>query len=305
MQKSPWIQSRFFDSPKVRRIFHWQRWSNWVIAVSWGTGTAMLGAILAAESLHLRTSPFVWTSYVCFAAALLWSLGAWLTSDFLRKRNPTQWARSRRKHTVESDWQALFLWRWIVSLLIAGLFSFCIWTTHRIEYEVELLQLHGVLIPAGDPTPPNPCGQNQPEGTVVFLYSDSAALAQKFPHVILQSLTLGPVITLDRLRDGYLVVLMDVLDPSGKTIVHMDRNGFIVNPHVIMEMHRADKSSLTVDGEYPGESLSIRYLNKQAIKLDGTFHYPGRTEVVPIRIQGASQICTAGADNGGADLSIR
>jgi hypothetical protein len=297
------VQSiHIFDQPWVRRLFHWQR-SNWLFAVFWGTGLTMLGAILAAESLHLSRSPFVWACYACFVAALLWSLGSWLTSDFLRERNPHHWGRNRRRSASERDWHALFLWRWIVSLLLAGLFSFCIWATHRLDYQIELLQMNGVLIPARDPTPPNPCGL-PPDDDVVFLYSDSAALAHYFPHVILHSITAGPVITLDRLSDGSVVVIMDILDPSGKISVHMDKDGFKVNPHVIMDMHRDDKSTLTVTGEYPGETLNIRYLNRQAIRLNGAFHYPGRKDVVPLRMQGASHICTRGVTTG-ADLSIR
>jgi hypothetical protein len=119
---------------------------------------------------------------------------------------------------------------------------------------------------------------------------------------------LGPVITLDRLSDGSVVVIMDILDPSGKIVVHLGKDGFKVNPNLIMSRQRPDQSTLIVNGEYPGDSFNIRYLNKQAIRLEGTFHYPGTSTAIPLRITGLSHVCTKGADNQGlfgSDLSIR
>ncbi len=261
-------------------------------------------AAVAGDDLF---EPAVWLTYGLFTLGVIWSVGAWLASKSLERRNPEKWSRKKKEHTSEKDWSLYYRRKYGVACLLLAPFMACVLATHHVEHKLELLRLKGVLIPAGDPTPPNQCGGPR-DGDVVLLYGDNAALAHSFPHVILRSMTLGPVITLDRLSNGYIAVIMDILDPSGKTVVHMDKEGFKVNPNVIMDRERPDESTLIVTGEYPGDSFRIRYLNKKAIQLDGTFHYPGRREAVPLRIQGCHDVCSKGADNQAgiaADMDIR
>ena len=289
-----------FDRPNVRRVFrkHAGKW----IPVLWGSGLAMLAIALALESLHLPIWPAIVLSYILFAAAMCWSVGYWLTSDMILRLNPRTWNRVRRRRITRNSWINYRLAKWCVAILITTVFAIAIWATFTTDYLIELHRPSGVLIPASDPTPRNPCG-TMTNGDVVILYGDNAAIAHKFPHVLLRSITMGDVISLDRLPDGSIAVLMDIKDSDGKIVVRMDRKGFVVNQNRILEMHRSDRSTLTVTDEDGIETLNIRYLNAGAISIAGAFRYPGQRRATPFTMAGAFNICTTGADNG-ADFGM-
>ncbi len=233
---------------------------------------------------------------------MLWSVGYWLTSDTVSKLNPRTWNRVRRKGITRNSWLGYRAIKWSVALLISAVFAVAIWATYTTAYLIELRRPSGVLTAGSDPTPANPCGTMK-NGDVVVLYGDNAAVAHRFPHVVLRSLTMGDVISLDRLPDGSIAVLMDIKDSNGKIVVRMDRKGFVVNQSKILEMHRSDRSTLVVTDEDGIETLNIRYLNAGAISIAGAFRYPGRRQSTPFIMPGADNVCAIGADNG-ADFGI-
>lgn len=288
-----------FDQPAVRGFFHWQ-YSGVVIPLFWGTMFAVVGLAATIDGLEFL---FGW-AYFFAACGFLWSVGYWLTSDVLEARNKTPTRRQRRGLEPYSR-NKFFIFKWGVLGFLAIVFAGSLRLVYDVQLTRELHQLRGKLTPANDTTPPNPCGADTPQGSVVFLYGDNAALARRFPHTVLGSLTLGPLIALDRSEGGSLIVLMTIRAPDGKIIAQLDEHGYRVNQHNITEMRRPDRSSLILTDEYGAEVINIRYLNPQAVRIDGSFHYPGHADPTPLRFPGASNVCTKGVENGGMDVQIR
>src|SRR5688572_33429524 len=94
-----------------RPVFHW-RFSQFYIALFCGLGMAMI-AFPIGES-HW---PFT-LAYIFFAGGLIWSLGSWLTSDYLHKNNPSTWSKSRRKRATRDSRNNFLLLQWGVSFAI-------------------------------------------------------------------------------------------------------------------------------------------------------------------------------------------
>src|SRR5579864_359382 len=218
---------------QVRRWFHWKR-SGVVVPLFFFFGWAMVGV---AASLS-TTEPLLFLSaLVLFCLTLVWTLGSWLTSDALGKRDPSAWNRNRRRASDLKLHNAIYLtWKYVGCAAWVAIFIFCVGVTWTIWNNKELSQLHGVLIPANEPMPHTPCGSSIGQKSVILMYGDNAAVVDQFPHTVLHSRSLGPMISLDRLDNGSIVVLMDIKDPEGRLVARLDRNGFTVNPNRILTM---------------------------------------------------------------------
>jgi len=277
-----------FDRPKIRGLFHWN-YSGWWIAILWGSGLAMLGIALALESVRLPIWPAIVLSYVLFGAAMLWSLGYWLTSDTVIQLDPASWSRQRRKKAKGHCWLKYRFAKWMIAILISGIFIGAMWATSQTNYQIELSGLGGILIPAFNPTP-GICGTLPPLG-VVLQYGYNGSVIRSFPHLVVSSRRFGSVLALDRSKEGYIVVKLDIRSSDNKIIAQLGKDGFIVNEHNYLKIKRADKSSLIVVDEYGDEVLNIRYLNPQAIRVDGILRFPGRAPM-PFKQLGMTGICT-------------
>ena len=93
----------WLNTPKIRRIFAWKL-SNWFIAFAWGSGLAPLGIAIALASLKLPYGGAFQLAYAFFVAALVYSIGCWLTSDTLQTRDPDKWNRQRRRQARTRDY---------------------------------------------------------------------------------------------------------------------------------------------------------------------------------------------------------
>jgi hypothetical protein len=290
----------FLQTQRVRRLFQW-KYSNWLLGLFWALGLGALLALPTLESEHITLWPAVALAYALFVAALIWSLGAWLTSKKLATLNPALWNRANKRRATGNERLKHRLIKYSVALAISALVAPFFYATYRINYRLELTRTVGVLLPGSDATLSNVCGPI-PAGGSVLIYGNNAAVVERFPHTVLLSRSFGQVIGLDRRSDGAVVVLLDMKDPEGKTIVHSGLDGFTVNPHTVIYMERPDRSTLKVIDEYQAE-LTIRYLNPQALQIAGSFHYPGRKESVPFLPPTISHVCTT--NFGEPDVTIQ
>ena len=231
---------------------------------------------------------FNW-AYFFSLCAFVWSVGAWITSETLRKKLKPPTRRQRRSLAPYSR-RGFLLWKCggvgFITIVFVGSVAFI----YEKKLTKELQSLKGRLIPASDPTPPSSCG-DIPHDAVILFFGDNASIARGFPHNVLVSRILGPVIVLDRSREGYIAVRMDIRTADGKIVVRLNEDGFNINAHTIWEMSRPDRSTLIVTDEYGGETLNIRYLNSQAMRITGSFHYPGQKESTPLQLRGAHNFC--------------
>lgn len=88
--------------------------------------------------------------------------------------------------------------------------------------------------------------------------------------------TMLPVISLDALTDGSLVVIADIRDKDDKIIVRMDKNGFAINPNNYFSIKRPDKSTVIVLDQYGTEALRAHYSNPHSFRITGKFYSSGK-----------------------------
>jgi hypothetical protein len=165
------------------------------------------------ETLHVAIWPAIVLSYLLFLAGAVWSLGCWFTSDTAIQLNPRIWSRTKRRLAKGKGRNRYWLIKYGVGFAIISLFAVALWATYETNYQIELTRMHGVLIPASDPTPSMCRGAGRND--VVFAFGDhgNGATTNKVPHVLLRSIRLGDVISFDRANDGTIAVIINITDP--------------------------------------------------------------------------------------------
>ena len=139
-------------------------------------------------------------------------------------------------------------------------------------------ELHGMLIPADDPPPPNPC--SAPKEAVSMILGNAYAWTTRFPMVVLwahghELITIGKT-------SGGLSVSAKIFSADGRIVADLEDNEFHVNPNNYFKVKRPDRSTLTVYDQQDRAVLRVRYLNPKAIRFSGIFHYP--PQFVPLII---------------------
>jgi hypothetical protein len=266
------------DGKGLRSIFHW-KYSGVFIPLLW---CGMLGMLGLASNIE-NSKPLFILAYILSFTGFLWSLGFWLTCDFLHGKNPNFWTRLRKKRAIKRDWIVFQFWKFSVSIFITAIFLMSCFLIGWIDEQKELSSLQGWLKPANDPIPPHPCENLLKDDIVIFL-GKVISITNKFPHIVLK-VKGEQRIVLDRKMDGLIAVSIDVLSQDGKVIASIEKGKFMVNRNnVFLKIERKDRSSLRVIDQFKTEVLNIRYFNPQALWIDAVLHYPG---VAPIIINGS------------------
>lgn len=136
--------------------------------------------------------------------------------------------------------------------------------------------LNGQLLPGNDPTPQNGCSKAPigKDGMLVIIGDEetgNASVTHRFPHVVLQSMANGPVITLQRkTQDTFPNVVLQMRSRDGRVIALLNDDGFLVNRNNLLAVKR-DKGqhSLSIIDEYGIETLRVRYINDHAVSVRG------------------------------------
>ena len=151
----------------------------------------------------------------------------------------------------------------------------------------------GKIVAGSAPTPPNACGTNIPEGTVVVAIGTSAFKVTVFPHTVLV-INGRPALELVRLNQDVIAPVLDVRGQDGRIVARFDEDGYVVGNHLAVK--RPDSSTLSVIDEFGKEAINIKYPNKHIIVIKGSMNYNGK-EVNLSRI-GLSNICLINRGNG-------
>jgi len=131
----------------------------------------------------------------------------------------------------------------------------------------------GILTPSNEPTPPIPCGSLSipPDAITAVLEQGDLrgyAIFQSLPHVIVESRSHGPVLSVDRTEQGNISVVLDLRSNDGKIIARVNKNGYVINRNNTLEI-RKDQHSLDVIDLYGIDVLSLRYLNPKTLLIKG------------------------------------
>jgi hypothetical protein len=241
-------------APRVQGLFHW-KYSGVLIPFFWAMAIAMSGLGAANET-------FVWVffpAYVLCACGFAWSLGYWLTSDWLLQ------GIQKKSQKAQASRQSYSIWKWGVSLAIVCIFVGSVVLVYEIQESAELSRFQGFLFPANDANPSNVC---RPEGKELAVYIGSlAVLAKEFPVSII-TIHRKPALILDRLDDGSLAISLDVRSEDGRLIVRIDKNRFIVNQNNFLSMSRRNRSTLIVTDQRGAEVLNVRFTNPHTLWID-------------------------------------
>jgi hypothetical protein len=167
------------------------------------------------------------------------------------------------------------------------------------EHEEQLAEyLGGQLIPGNSPTPVNGCGPVPKKDMVVIIGDEkqgNGAVVHNFPHTILTSHTLGPIVILQKTTaDSPAMINLQMRSADGKIIALLDQDGFLANRNNLLAIRR-DKGqhNLSIIDQYGIEVLRVHYINPGAISV------AGRGIGFSARI---NMICSSGS--GAADFGI-
>jgi hypothetical protein len=132
----------------------------------------------------------------------------------------------------------------------------------------------GVLVPAHDVIAPSHC--SIPRGaTTIHLGSDIAYVVD-FPSTILQ-MHGEPIIVADMLDGDLVLSVLRVFDDRNDIITRIDADGFWVNPTA--RIKKPDASTLVVYDHLDNEILRLRFMNRNAISIEGIFRSPGQAPI--------------------------
>lgn len=132
-------------------------------------------------------------------------------------------------------------------------------------------ELHGLLIPATDPSPPTPsCLDKMPPDAVAFYLGNNVIFPNEFPFIVLR---VGDedLLIVHKTPEG-LALSATVRSPDNKVVAIIIDNEFYKNPlNYFRREARRDRHTLKVYDQENREVLNVRYLNPSAIKVTGIF----------------------------------
>ena len=152
----------------------------------------------------------------------------------------------------------------------------------------------GPILPGTDPTPVNPC----PTDTKLVLlnFGSNSYETSRFPHVVLAT-SKGPELVLDRSPDRGLFVTANFTNIDGRSVATLDRNTFAVFMKSSPKLSIPDHHSLVVTASDGTIILDVRYLNPNAIVLEGHMILSGIDVVATAKKTTINQSDVTLADN--------
>lgn len=169
---------------------------------------------------------------------------------------------------------------WIIAILVIHSYS------SETEYS-------GLLIPADEPTPPNPC-RNVPAGATLVLLGNSASYGTSFPQTIIQ-IRSDKMLVMDKIK-GQIAVSALLYSEDGRIVAQIKNNEFFINPNNYFRKERPDLHTLIVYDQNGTEVLNVRFINDTTIRFSGVIRHPTRTVLVSDKAGlFANTICTGEA----------
>jgi len=158
-----------------------------------------------------------------------------------------------------------FVW-----LLVGVVIYFSRATTEETEH-------HGLLQPADEPMPNNPCGEIPQSALAVFL-GRSAAYSSSSTHTVIM-IKGERVLSFERVGQE-IAISARVFSRDRRIVAEIRRNEFFVNPNNYFRRERPDTHSLRVFDQEGRKVLDVRFLNPRAIRFLGIFNHPAHEVVI-------------------------
>lgn len=224
-----------------------------------------------------NSQPIFILAYIFAIAATSWSLGYWLTCDFLRSKNPKTWPKTERKRSTLKNLYIYRSWQFVISVCIIILFILTCFCIAWVSEQKELSSLHGWVYPGNGETPINACGDLS-NGQMIVLLGKVAVLVDSFPKSVL-AINGQKVINIDKKQDGSMAISMDIFDDAGHIITRIDNGKFdVVNN--ILTMERTNRHSLRVVSNKGEEVISMKFINPSTMRLNLILNYPNHGKLI-------------------------
>jgi hypothetical protein len=142
-------------------------------------------------------------------------------------------------------------------------------------------ELHGVLMAAAEPAPRVICDENRPphKNDLVMIFGTDRVIGEGDGPFTPVRVGTCPALTIRR-QTGGLVVNAFGYDSDGNVVYRVEKNEFNMVQRGFLVAHRPDKSTLEIVDDEGRESLSITYLNKNTVRIRGTFRCGDTNPVV-------------------------
>ena len=254
-------------------IFHWQ-YSGVAIPFFWGTGLAMIGLGLALDEPELIHDCFM-LAYICLVVGFVFSVGYWLTSDFMQTLR-TKAKRTRRPNKRRETRIKYYSWQYGVVAGVCLVFVLFMYFGLRIETTRRLSTFSGKLVPANDPFVPACGGASGDEA--ILLFGSAAAKFGHWPTTILK-VNGRKRIVMDKDSAGTISLTAEVFSSDGKILTDVLKNAFNVNKNNIFKMERPDDSTLSIVDQNNETALYVRYKNNKEIQFDAKLYYSDSGDV--------------------------
>lgn len=142
---------------------------------------------------------------------------------------------------------------------------------------VEETEYHGLLQPADEPMPINPCGEVPGNALAIFL-GRSAAYSSSPAHTVI-TIKGQPVLSFERIGQE-IAINARVFSRDGRIVTEISRNVFSINRNNFFRMERPDLHSLLVFDQEGRKVLDVRFINPRAIRFRAIFSHPAREVVI-------------------------
>lgn len=233
--------------------------------------------LLAAALGAAMSNHFYW-AYCLMAICLLWAESWWFVSDHLlnARRDRDRLPRRHQRLAVEvlakqmkRQVRKYRIIKWGVALLLLFFGAVGGAKNARMKYKWDLQQTFGLLAPAHDDDPKNPCNAT-PGDTDFRIYAGGNLIYSRGTDIPLLTID-GTEVLSASLNGSSMSISGDIYGPDGD-LAHIDRNVF-ETPSGGYKPRRPDKHTLEVIDNWHNTVLYVRFLNKHAIRLRGVFRY--------------------------------
>lgn|GEM_PF-4495929 len=167
---------------------------------------------------------------------------------------------------------------------------------------IQQQEVTGLLSPADEPIPPNPCSElppmpfggrpgGLPSGATIVLLGNSASFGTSFPQTVIK-IGDDSVLTMDKI-DGRIAISAKLFSRDGRIVAEIEKNQFFINPNNYFRKEHPDEHSLVIFDQEGVEVLNVRFVNPTTIRFVGVIRHPkGTLEISSTHGLFANSICT-------------
>ncbi len=254
--------TRGSEVQEFKSIFRWKN-SSWFIALFGGMATTMLGIAVAVEKRDLWFT----LAYLFTFLTTIGSVGAWVTSDLIHKKDPANWTKQKRKRATKGDFGKPKRWKVVGGLLICLLgfvATYMIWST---QVQAELDDFQGQLYPRNEAIPANACSRMVSGDPFLVFMGPMVGAINQFPKSVFRFRGID-ILSFDKEADGSIAVSLDVKSDDGKVIAQFKRGKFLINKNNILTKDRQDRSTLRVVDQNGKTVLDLDFFNPKAMRIN-------------------------------------